>query len=1107
MRSDALLNTLQENLKAYKRKYYLNQLLKGSIFFLTLLSSTYLFFTVLEYYGKFNPTVRVVFFFTYVTVGGLAFYKWIADPLSKIFALRKQLSDEEASVQIGNYFPEIKDKLLNTIQLSKNTREENDLIAASIAQKTKSLSIVPFVNAINLKENRRYVVRYLLSPVAFILLILMFIPDILVEGTTRILYYNKEFNYPLPFNFILKNESLNTIKNEDFEIQALTEGEVVPENMYLVSEDGRRVKMQKSSTGNFAYTYRSIQKSEKFYFEAGGFSSRMYEIKVLSKPDLRSFETHLTYPAYLNKRPEILRNPGNLTIPEGTTVSWEFNAADTDKLKITFPEKTFEILKTNNNFRFSRRSLKSESYFVDLENKEVASKEKIEYSINVIPDQFPIINAESYEDTILYRYVSIGGNIVDDYGLTRLKLFYKKVNKNNPEQKSEYSMLPLGIDGRLLNQNFIFNWNLDSLKIQPGEKLEYFVQVWDNDGVNGNKSSRTKVFVLNMPDKDALAKEMNESSNQAENKMQQAMAKADRIQKEINKIQEKLKGKNNLNWQDKKNLEDLLKKHDDLRKDLEELKKLNEQLNQKQDKFNQPSSELKEKMEQLQKLMDELLDEETKKLYEELQKLLNENANKNELQKILDKLEKKEFNLEKELERSLEMFKQLKFDAKLNEAIKDLKELSKEQEKLAEKTMEKKESADKLEQEQQKIQEEFNKIQEKLNDLEKLNESLENKNQMEKTDSDEQEISKEMQNSSEQLKNNNNKKAGNSQKNAAKKMDEMAEKLSAMQQSNEMQEAQENIDDLRAILENLIHLSFEQEELMKEFRKINQTDPRFVTLSQKQLKLKDDSKVIEDSLMALAKRVFQIESFVTRELGQMKGFMDESVKALKDRRPELASGKQQFAMTSMNNLALMLNDALKQMMEQMQQQQANQKGGKNMCKKPGSNPKPGLGQLQQQLNDRIQQLKQSGKSGKELSEELGKLAAEQEALRKALKEMEQMLNKDGGKNPGSNLSKLKEMMEQTETDLVNKRITQETLMRQQEILTRLLESEKAVRERDLDDKREAESAKEQQRELPPSFEKYLRQKEKQVDLLKTVPPSLTPYYKEEVNEYFQKIEK
>ena len=101
-------------------------------------------------------------------------------------------------------------------------------------------------------------------------------------------------------------------------------------------------------------------------------------------------------------------------------------------------------------------------------------------------------------------------------------------------------------------------------------------------------------------------------------------------------------------------------------------------------------------------------------------------------------------------------------------------------------------------------------------------------------------------------------------------MKNLAEKLQDQKSSQEAMEMEENIDDLRQIMENLVKLSFDQEKLMKDFRNIRVGDPRFVKLGQTQLKLKDDAKVVEDSLYALANRVFQIKSFVTREVGLMK---------------------------------------------------------------------------------------------------------------------------------------------------------------------------------------------------------------------------------------------
>ncbi|WP_231569799.1 hypothetical protein [Hymenobacter sp. APR13] len=347
-------------------------------------------------------------------------------------------------------------------------------------------------------------------------------------------------------------------------------------------------------------------------------------------------------------------------------------------------------------------------------------------------------------------------------------------------------------------------------------------------------------------------------------------------------------------------------------------------------------------------------------------------------------------------------------------------------------------------------------------------------------------------------------------------MQQMAQKMKQQMSEEEQDQQQENIDDLRDILENLLKLSFDQEALAKDFRRVDQSDPRFVQLGQTQRKLKDDARVVQDSLYALAKRVFQLQSFITREVGEMNGRMDESLDHIRQRDVGRATATQQQAMTSMNNLALMLNSALQQMQQeqrdsQSQQQQGGGKPGKK--KKKGSSPGEGqLGKMQQQLNQQIQQLQQSGKTGRALSEDLAKLAAQQQMLRQALQELEKQQKggkpgqKEGkGDAGGGGTGEAKKLMEQTETDLVNKRLTEQTIMRQRQILTRLLEAEKSARERDQEEKREAQTAQTRPPVFPPAFNQYKRQKDRQTELLRTVPPALTPYYQREVSEYFQKM--
>jgi len=136
-----------------------------------------------------------------------------------------------------------------------------------------------------------------------------------------------------------------------------------------------------------------------------------------------------------------------------------------------------------------------------------------------------------------------------------------------------------------------------------------------------------------------------------------------------------------------------------------------------------------------------------------------------------------------------------------------------------------------------------------------------------------------------------------------------------------------------------------------------------------------------------------------------------------------------------------------------------------------------------------------------MSEQLARTAAEQGAIRRELEKMSQELNKDGS-GAGNELKQIAKEMEETEKDIVNMQITRQTLERQQEILTRLLKSEKANREREQDNKRISNEAEQYELSSPENFFEYQKAKEKEVELLRTVPPSLKPYYKNKVNEYF-----
>jgi hypothetical protein len=334
-------------------------------------------------------------------------------------------------------------------------------------------------------------------------------------------------------------------------------------------------------------------------------------------------------------------------------------------------------------------------------------------------------------------------------------------------------------------------------------------------------------------------------------------------------------------------------------------------------------------------------------------------------------------------------------------------------------------------------------------------------------------------------------------------MKEMANKMAQQMESQQMEQMEEDMAALRQLLENLVTLSFDQEKLVKDFVPTEINTPRYVDLTQQQFKLKNDFQLIEDTLHALSKRVAQIQSFVTEKVTEIKINMKTAIDDLEERRKPQAADHQQRVMKNVNDLALMLNET----MESMQQQMSGMMQGNQMCKnpgnKPGGKPKDKISEGQKQLNEQMKKMKEGLEKGKGGSKEFAQMAAKQAALREALRKKQKELQERGKGDP--QLQQILDEMNKVETELVNKKMTNEMMKRQQEILTRLLEHEKAEQERDWDNKRKSETAQQMERKLPPSLEEYIKKREAEIDQFKTVSPALKPYFKNLVEEYHKTL--
>ncbi len=1098
---------LIHKLDEFIRKYYLNKLIRGVLYSIGLVLGLFLLFNILEYYFYFNTGIRKVFFYSFVFTTIAALGYWIINPLVRYLKLGSTISHEEAAVIIGDHFTDVKDKLLNILQLKKqaDAGHAQELVIAGIEQKTRSIQLVPFKSAIDLQKNRKYA-KYALPPLAILLFILFAAPSILRDGTQRIIENNKTFERVAPFTFEIENPNLRVIQNEDFTLKVGTQGEVVPDEMYLVMANFQ-YKMTKEPDQTFSYTFKNVQKNQEFLLQSGTFHSESHELRVIERPNLHGFSINLTFPAYLQRKNETIESLGDLSIPEGTKLQWLFDAQYTDQVSLQFENDNAQVRAEKNGettFKYERRAMNDEKYTVYLSNKDIANADSLQYLLSVIKDQYPSISADQVIDSLHETTIYFAGNTADDYGLKRLTFNYTISHENGKADAPQVKDLSFA-KGRETSFDYILD--LQKLNLQPGDQLTYYFEIFDNDGVHGSKSSKSTLMTYAKPTLEALEKQEKFNDEQLKDELQEALKKMEKLQEQMKKLRDKLIQEKDMNWQDKKEMEKMLEEQKKIQEQIEKAKeKLEENMKNREELQKDP--ETMEKEEKLKELFEKAVDPETKELMDKIQELMQE-LEKDDAVQMLDQLQQNNDSKQKEMDRLLDLYKQLEMEKNIQDQIKDLEKLAAEQEKLAEKTEKKEEPKEDLMQKQEDLNKKMEDIKKKQEELEKKNKELSPPKKMDEDAQEKMEdISNDMEKSQKQMEKNDQQGASKSQKSAAKKMKQQASDMKSAMQSGNSEQAGEDIKTIRQLLENLVTLSFDQEDLVKETGVQYVNSPLFPQNIRQQYKLQNDFKIIEDTLVALSNRNSDIEAFVMDKVHEIKYNLKESIDLLEARDVANGQERQRRTMKNVNDLALMMNESL----ENAQKQQSAGMPGSQMCNKPGGKgsgnsggkPMDKITQGQQGLNESMQGMKDKmDKDGKNSAKDFAQAAARQAALRKALEEL-QGEKKEQGKGSEA-LDEIINNMDKIETELVNKRLNYETLKRMKDIETKLLEAEKAERQRELDEKRKSETAKDLPREVPNNIQEYLKKRQSEAEMYRSVTPSLKPYFKGLVDEYYHNV--
>jgi len=1110
---------IQKKLHQFTRKFYTNELIKGSILFLSL-GFLYLFFILfIEYFLWLKPTARTVLFWIFILVELFLLIKFICIPIAKLIGFRKGISLEESSKIIGAHFPEVEDKLLNVLQLQENDNQ-SDLILASINQKSEALKPIPFTKAIDFKANTKYL-KYAIIPI-LIFLISLFTGNSIKLGKSleRVVNHRTAYNPPAPFAFSLANQSLQVIQGESINVQFKTIGNIVPNECKIIFDD-QSYYLKSEADATFSYTFSDVQKSTAFYVEANGVQSQFYQIKVIGTPTINNITLDLNYPNYVGKKNKTIQNSGNLIVPEGTTITWKANTNKTTNLTfITNAVRTAFDKVSNDNFQYQKRILLPINYQIASSNDNLKDFENLQFSVSVVKDDYPVISVSSNIDSISRGIAQFAGQISDDYGIRKLQLVY--YDEDSPELKKEFLL-----DVSKQNIQTFFYQLPEGLNLQEGINYEMYFQVFDNDDVRGSKSSKSKVFNYRQKTKEEIEEELFQEQRNTINDLENAVQNQKEQQQQLEDIQEDLQNKKNINWNDKKKVESFIKRQEQYKKMMQrQTDQLQENLDEKKENdpdLQEKKQDLKERIKELKQLSKQ------KKLLEEIQKMADK-LNKEDLVQKAKELAQQNKQQQRSLEKTLEMVKRFYVEQKTMQIANKVEELSKEQKELEQKEND-------LEA-QKEISKQFDEIQKDLKELQNDNEKLKTPMDLPKVDKEENQIDEELKKSEELIQSKQSPKAKSSQKKAYEKMKEMSAKMQKSMMDMQSESIEENMDDLRKILENLVIFSFQQEQLMDKFSEGSTSHPDFGKDLKKQNEIRIYFEHIDDSLYVLAMRVPKISTKIQDDLSAAHYNLEQSLENFSENRFNNGLSNQQYVMTATNNLA----DYLSNILNSMQNNMSMKMGKGKKSDKPGFSL-PDLIHKQKGLSEKMQKGMQKGekkgegkkgeksdkngkpgdkgKNGKkgekgssegengegegntndDLDGELYEIFKEQTQLRQ---ELQDAIKESENSKPGGNGSEKKALktMEQLENEILEKGFNTNTLKKMQNLNYELLKLDKAALEQGKDKKRKANTNKLESERNKARALKFKKQFYNQIEILNRQSLPLQQNYKKKVRAYF-----
>jgi hypothetical protein len=318
----------------------------GGIITVLLAVSVFFIYASLESLFHLGSSLRtfLFFFFILITIGSGVFLFLL--PLLKYYSFFRKTDYFRTAAEIGNYYPVIKDDLLNAMQLvsgDKTLLYSSSLIDAAFNKVYEKSQNIRFEESVSFKIVRD-LSYYSIGAIIIMLAFLVFVPG-MQAASGRLYNFEREFTPPPEFTLTVYPGNARISKGENLLIRVVARGKIPNElNLGIKSVEQSDYEHQRiipDSSGIFEYNITSVRNSFNYYAVSGDIKSEEYRVEVTDKPLIKNFEVVVTPPAY-SKLPEFVqKDNGNIFTLLGSMITLRLNSnKELSQAKLEFSDST-----------------------------------------------------------------------------------------------------------------------------------------------------------------------------------------------------------------------------------------------------------------------------------------------------------------------------------------------------------------------------------------------------------------------------------------------------------------------------------------------------------------------------------------------------------------------------------------------------------------------------------------------------------------------------------------------------------------------------------------------------------------------------------------------